>query len=211
MRTIEARPSCGSLTTARLDGPHRASVIAIALFVFSGTLQASGQGITVAPATISGGVRRVQDTCSAYQSVLKTSACASSEFVPLFNMQGVGNDWRHFLLGPNPPKFRETVQNNGKKTCIVVSNFAVDLSASVLFLQVDWMPVPTVGPVCTNESSRVNAAASSVSAQALQANADEILERFRLALRKKQRLIVPACGLNRNEAQTVLHREIGDC
>jgi hypothetical protein len=206
MRTIEARPSCGFLTTARLHGPHRTSVIAIALFVFSGMLQASGQGITATPAKVSGSITSRQESCSAYQSL--ASGCVGSDLFPLFNSQSLGNDWRQFLLGPHAPKFHETVHDNGNQICITVSNFAVDLSANVAYQQTSWTPTPPVGPVCTNESIRVNTAVSAVSVQTFQADADEIVGRMSLALRRKQPLMAPACGRNRFAAQTALYAEI---
>jgi hypothetical protein len=72
MRTIEARPSCGSLTIARFHGPHRTSVIAIALFILSGMLQVSGQGITATPAQVSAFIASRPESCSAYQSLATT-------------------------------------------------------------------------------------------------------------------------------------------
>jgi hypothetical protein len=208
LRTVEARLSCGSLTTARLHGPHRESVVAIALFVFSGTLQASGQGITVTPAIMISLPQSVSAICSADQTIIGATGCASSHFYPLFNMQVLGSDWRQFLLGPNPPKFRETVHINVRQTCISVSDFAVDLSGGVGYSQTTWTPTPPVGPVCTNESIRVNTAASAVSVQTFQADANKLLDRFRLTLRRRQPLIAPACGRNRSEAQTALYGEI---
>jgi hypothetical protein len=98
MRTIEARPSCGFLTTARLHGPHRTPVTAIALFVFSGTLQASGQGITATPAKVSSVITSRQESCSVYQSLATTSGCVSSDLFPLFNSQSLGNDWGNSSL-----------------------------------------------------------------------------------------------------------------
>jgi hypothetical protein len=150
MRTIEARPSCGPLITARLHGPHRAPVVATALFVFSGTLQASGQTmITVTPATISApALQSVPGSCSNYQSNLATTGvqasetshpgtCTNSVFVPLFNGQALTNDWRQILPGLTPPKFQEMVQIKGNQTCITVTKFSVDLSASVRVSQLD--------------------------------------------------------------------------
>jgi hypothetical protein len=209
MRTIEARRSCGFLATARLHGRHRATVIAIALFVFSGMLQASGQGITATPAQVSGSITSRQESCSAYQSLATIpGGCVSSDLFPLFNSQSLGNDWRQFLLGPHAPKFHETVHDNGNQTCITVSNFTVDLSAFVPYGQIGWIPTPPVGPVCTNESIRVNTAVSAVSVQTFQADADEIVRRMSLALRRSQRLMAPACGRNRFKAQTALYAEI---
>jgi hypothetical protein len=219
MRKNEARTSCASLITARLHGPHRASVIAIALFVFSGMLQASGQtGITVTPATISATVlQSVPGTCSNYQSNLATTGvqasetshpgtCTNSVFVPLFNGQALTNDWRQILLGLTPSKFQETVQIKGKQTCIAVSKFVLDLSASVRVSQLDPTTVTSVGPVCSNELNRVKAA-SALSAQTLKVDADKILHHFALTLQRQQS-IVPVCGPNRDEAQLALYQEI---
>src|SRR6202042_2898204 len=114
--------------TACLHGPHSASVVSIALFVFSGALQASGQtGFTVTPATISSlPLQSVPGPCSNYQSNLATTGvqavetshpgtCTNSVFVPLFNGQALTNDWRQILTGLTPPKFQETVQIKGKQ------------------------------------------------------------------------------------------------
>ena len=107
MRTVEARPACGFLTAARLHGPHSTSVIAIALFVFSGMLHASGQGITVTPAIIINIPQSVSGTCSDDKTTIATTGCASSQFYPLFNMQVLGSYQvpeaaRSFAPGPLP-------------------------------------------------------------------------------------------------------------
>jgi hypothetical protein len=132
----------------------------------------------------------------------------SSDFFPLFNSLLLGNDWRQFLLGPHAPTFHETVHDKGNQTCITVFNFTVDLSAYVSYGQISWIPTPPVGPVCTNESIRVNTAVSAVSGQTFQTDVDEIVGRMSLALRRKQPLMAPACGRNRFAAQTALYAEI---
>jgi hypothetical protein len=179
--------------------------------------QAHGQ-ITITPATISAPViQSVPGTCADYNAALTTIGvqmnsasnpghCVKSQWTAFFNGQPIGTQWQQLMLGPNPPKFKQTTTPGQRsQVCVTATDLNVDLSARIDVSELNWSPTQTIGPVCTNETSRVNTAPR-VSVQALSAYAQRNLKGARLYTKIPNN--ITACGLNTNDARTLLYQKI---
>jgi hypothetical protein len=190
---------------------------ALGVLLLFGILQAPGQ-ITISPATISTPViQPVPGNCSDYQAKLTTTGvqsngishpgfCAKSHFTPLFNGQPIGTTWQQLMLGPNPPKFTLR-RTTGRQTCITASNLTVDLSARIDVSELNWAPAQTVGPVCTNETTRVNTAPMA-STQTLQASAQTLMGKTRHVFAPKLGTPISVCGSPVTDLRPLLDEKI---
>jgi hypothetical protein len=189
MRLSNVRSACKSLLA-----PSRAyqTTLVIPLLLLC-IAQAHGQFIVKPPTVSAPVIQSVPGTCADYNTTLTTTGvqvngasnpghCAKSQFTPLFNGQLVGTNWQQLMLGPNPPKFKETItQEERLKVCITATDLAVDLSARVDVSELNWVPVQTIGPVCTKETNRANTAPM-ISAQNLLTDAQSDIEKVRLSI-----------------------------
>lgn len=215
MRLSNGRSACKSLLA-----PSRAYQIALVVpLLLLCIAQAQGQFIFKPPIVSAPVIQSVPGTCADYNTTLTTTGvqmngatnpghCAKSQFTPLFNGQPIGTNWQQLMLGPNPPKFKETIVKEERfKVCVTATDLAVDLSARVDVSELNWVPAQTIGPVCTQETNRADTAPM-ISAQNLLADALNDIEKVRRS--KLGGIPDPfmECSLNSYLAQSAVQQKI---
>jgi hypothetical protein len=189
MRLSSLRSACKSLH-APSHAYQTALVIPLLLLCIA---QAHGQLIVKSPIVSAPVIQSVPGTCADYNATLKMTGvqmngasnpghCAKSQFTPLFNGQPIGTNWQQLMLGPNPPKFKETIAKEERfQVCDTATDLAVDLSARVDVSELNWAPTQTIGTACTQETNRANTAPMS-SAQNLLTDAQLDIDKVRRSI-----------------------------
>jgi hypothetical protein len=209
MPVTNRRPSCqhGDSASLATKSTWRLKTYPLSLFMLFGLSQACAQLITRAPTVIlPENLQLVAGTCTDYQSALTSSGvqadgaahpgrCRQTDFEPLFNGDPLTGTWQAFMTGPSHPTYRQMVPS-GRPTCLTEYDLSVTLSARLQVSRLNWSNNQSAGMMCTNESTRVNAA-TIVPTATMQSDVNRFVAKFRQALARSPNITACATGKGR--------------